>query len=435
MKRVLSSMLCRAAAQPGNDDSFVHLRKFVRLTSATAIAALLCASVSADEADVPMFTFHAFGTFGVTHSSEDQADFAPGLRDEGAGFSDEWSFAVDSLIAGQINANFTPKLSAVLQVVSEQNHEGNYDPHVEWANIKYQFTPDFSARIGRTVLPLFQLTETRKVGFTYPWVRPPIELYQISPVTIIDGVDASYRLHFGQWTHTPQLQFGNSKVKLPLNGGAAEVTGLWGISDTAEIGSLTAHFAYLRAKLTLAGLDPLFDGFRQFGPQGVAIADENAVRDSDSTFIGVGASYDPGNWFTTAEWGRLSSDSVLGTRTGWYLSGGYRFGKFTPYLTYAKASADKISDQGLDVSALPPYLAAPAMDLNAGFNTILSQQPVESTVSLGARWDIATNVDFKLQFDHMRVGDGSTGVLTNAQPGFQLGPDVNLFSATIDFVF
>src|SRR5688572_31146235 len=55
-----------------------------------------------------------------------------------------------SLIAGQVNANFTPKLSAVLQVVAEPNHQGNYDPHVEWANIKYQFTPDFSVRIGRS---------------------------------------------------------------------------------------------------------------------------------------------------------------------------------------------------------------------------------------------------------------------------------------------
>ncbi|MEO8064076.1 MAG: porin [Pseudomonadota bacterium] len=417
----------------------VHLREFMKLSSITAIAALLYASgVSAEEVDVadaPMFTFNAFGTFGVAHSSEDQADLRTGLRAEGAGFTDEWSSAVDSLIAGQVNANFTPKLSAVLQIVLEPNHEGNYDPHVEWANIKYQFTPDFSVRIGRTVLAVFQLSETRKVGFTYPWVRPPLELYQLNPVTINDGVDASYRLHFGQWTHTPQLRVGHSKTKLPQNGGTADATDVWGISNTSEIGSLTAHFAYVRTKITLASFDPLFDGFRQFGPRGVAIADENAVRDSPSTFVGVGASYDPGKWFTMAEWGRFSSDSVLGTRTAWYLSGGYRFGKFTPYLTYAKATADKLTDPGLNVSALPPFLAGPATALNAGLNTILSQKPVESTVSFGARWDISSNVDIKLQFDHMRVGDGSIGVLTNVQPGFPLGPEVNVFSATIDFVF
>jgi hypothetical protein len=410
----------------------------MKLTSVTAIAALLYASgVSAGEGDVdaPMFTFNAFGTLGVTHSSEDQADLRSGLRAEGAGFSDEWSFAVDSLIAGQVNANFTPKLSAVLQIVSEPNHKGNYDPHVEWANIKYQFTPDFSVRIGRTVLPVFQLSETRKVGFTYPWVRPPLELYQINPVTINDGADASYRLHFGEWTHTVQLRVGQSSTKLPQNGGKAKGSDVWGISNTSEIGSLTAHVAYVRTNITLASFDQLFDGFRQFGPQGVAIADENAVRGSVVSFVGLGASYDPGNWFSNAEWGRLSSDSVLGTRSAWYLSGGYRFGKFTPYLTYARASADKLSDPGLDVSALPPFLVGPATALNAGLNAILSQKPVESAVSIGARWDFATNLDLKLQFDHMRVGAGSAGVLANAQPGFQLGPDVNVFSATIDFVF
>src|SRR5687767_5028592 len=103
-----------AAAQAGSDGNTVHLRESMKLRAIAAIAALLYASrVSADDADAPMFTFNAFGTFGVTHSSEDQADFAPGLRNEGAGFSDEWSFAVDSLLAGQVNANFTPKLSAV----------------------------------------------------------------------------------------------------------------------------------------------------------------------------------------------------------------------------------------------------------------------------------------------------------------------------------
>jgi len=417
-------------------DSTVIARERMKLTSITAIAALLCASaVRADDADAPMFTFNGFGTLGVAHSSEDRADFRSGLRPEGAGFTDDWSFAVDSLIAGQVNATFTPKLSAVVQVMAEPNYDGSYDPHVEWANIQYQFTPEFSVRIGRTVLPCFQLSETRKVGFTYPWVRPPLELYQVNPVASNDGADASYRLHFGEWTHTPQLRFGRSNTKLPNNAGTAKASNVWGISDTSEMGSLTAHVSYVRTELTLASFDPLFDGFRQFGPQGAAIADKNVVRDTVVTFLGVGASYDPGKWFTMAEWGRLRSDSVLGTRSAWYVSGGYRSGKFTPYLTYSKAFADELSDPGLDVSALPPFLAGPATGLNAGLNTILSQKPVEKTVSLGARWDFATNADFKLQFDHIRIGAGSTGVLTNTQPDFQLGGDLNVFSATIDFVF
>ena len=42
---------------------------------------------------------------------------------------------------------------------------------------------------------------------------------------------------------------------------------------------------------------------------------------------------------------------------------------------------------------------------------------------------------FKVQYDHTRIGTGSSGVLTSLQPGYQTGGTVNLFSAAIDFVF
>ncbi len=45
------------------------------------------------------------------------------------------------------------------------------------------------------------------------------------------------------------------------------------------------------------------------------------------------------------------------------------------------------------------------------------------------------NTAFKVQYDHTRIGSGSSGVLINFQPGYQTGGTVNLFSASIDFVF
>src|SRR5256885_12891838 len=54
-------------------------------------------------------------------------------------------------------------------------------------------------------------------------------------------------------------------------------------------------------------------------------------------FVGIGASYDPGKWFAMAEWARFDTHSILGARTAWYASGGYRFGKITPYATDRKS--------------------------------------------------------------------------------------------------
>ncbi|MES2369915.1 MAG: hypothetical protein V4554_10580 [Pseudomonadota bacterium] len=381
-----------------------------------------------DDDDTSIFSFSGFGTVGVAHSSEDKADFTSTIfKPNGAGHTRDWSADVDSLIGAQVTANFTPQLSAVLQVISEQNYDNSYWPHVEWANIKYQFTPDFSVRVGRTVLPAFLLSDTRKVGYTYPWVRPPLEVYGLLPISHNDGLDLSYRLHLGELSNTLQVEVGQIDVNLVNNLGTIKERGWWGFSNTTESGPLTTRISYQKSYLTAASFNALFDAFRQFGPQGVVIADKYDPDDRPIHFLGIGASYDPGNWFVMGEWGQFDAHFFFGKQAAWYVSGGYRFGTFTPYVIYARANADNLSDPGL---------AAPGTaGLNASLNSILSTKPVQNTLSIGGRWDFMKNADLKLQFDHTDIGAGSTGVLSNLQPGFQLGGKVNVFSATIDFVF
>ena len=128
--------------------------------------------------------------------------------------------------------------------------------------------------------------------------------------------------------------------------------------------------------------------------------------------------------------------SAVGKSTAWYLSGGYRLAKFTPYLTYAEAKADSnTSDPGVNVSALPPYLVGPATGLNAALNTILATAAVQNTISVGSRWDVVKNIDVKMQYDHIDLGLGSAGALINVQPGFQRGGALNVVSLAIDFVW
>lgn len=399
---------------------------------ALLVMALYSVGVRADDdADTPMFSFSGYSTLGVAHSSENKADFTSTVfKPNGAGYSHRWSADVDSLIAGQVVANLTPQLTAVLQVISEQNYDNTYRPHVEWANIKYQLSPDISLRVGRIVLPVFLLSDSRKVGYANPWVRTPVEVYGLLPVSNSDGVDASYRLRIGEFTNTVQGIYGQSESNLPSGGGTAKARDAWGITYTGEYGAATVHITYHKANLTIDAYQPLFDAFRQFGAEGIALADKYEVSNRHLSFIGLGGMYDPGGWFVMSEWGATDSNSALGKRSAWYASGGYRVGRFTPYLTYAQAKANSnTSDPGLNISA------GPAVGLNAVLNTLLGYAPVQRTISFGGRWDFMKNTDIKMQFDHTRVGAGSNGALSNVQPGFQQGGKFNVFSATIDLVF
>lgn len=393
------------------------------------------APAAADDTDKRVFTVGGFGTVGAVRSSEGDADFTTNIsKATGAGYTNEWSAGVDSLLGLQVSGTFSNRLSAVLQVISEQNYDNTYTPHVEWANIKFQLTPEASLRVGRIVLPIFLLSDSRKVQYSNPWVRPPVEFYTLVPVTNSDGLDASYRLHCGRFTHNFQGTYGTSKPHFAS--GAAAVRRQLSFSDTIDFGPATIRATYQQAVLAIDGLDSLVDAFRQFGAAGAALADRYQVNGKTTKFAGVGAIIDPGNWFLMGEWGKAEYHSLLATKTAWYLSGGYRLAKFTPYVTYADVKADSnTSDRGLDISTLPVNLAGPAAGLNAALNGVLGSTPVQHTISVGTRWDFMPHTDLKLQYDRIELGTGSPGTLSNLQPSFRDGGSVNLVSITIDFVF
>jgi hypothetical protein len=395
-----------------------------------------CADVQGPDGSI--FSFDGFGTAGVVHSSQDKADFtATDFEPNGAGYSRSWSASVDSLIGGQVSATLGPRLSAVVQLIAQQNYDNSYWPHIEWANVKYLFTPDVSIRVGQFVMPTFLESDSREVGYSHPWVRPPTEIYSLNPITNLDGLDASYRLHLGGVTNMLQADYGRNLAFKAAAGSTFDARYAWGIFDNAEYGAGLIRVSYLSSKITLntAAADALFDAFRQFGPQGAGIANRYEIVDKSATILTVAASYDPGQWFAMGEWVAFRSDSFFVASNAWYVSGGGRAGPFTPYLTYAKVTQRSSYSAGLNVAALPAYLAPAAAALNADLNLALNSRPDQYTVSIGVRWDFMKNFDLKLQLDRINLGAGSAGTLINVQPGFPLGSTIFLFSSVVDFVF
>jgi hypothetical protein len=396
------------------------------------------AAANALDAPASIWSLSGFGTFGLTHSTEGLADFTGGIFEgNGAGYTRTWSPAVDSRIGAQLTANFTPRFSAIVQGVAQQNSDGSYTPHLEWANLKYTFTSDASVRAGRIVLPSLLVSDSRAIGYAYAEVRPPVEVYSIIPVTSSDGVDARYRMHFGDAANTIVGTFGSTHFSVP-GFGSLGARREWVISDTLEYGAATGHRADEQGAILgyPAGLTALFTAFQSFGPQGEALAAKYDPERKLAQVVTLGATYDPGGWFVTAEALKRVTHSFAGSSTAWYASGGRRFGDFTPYLTYAELRSDSSRyDPGLTVGALPPSLAATATFLNASLNTTLALIQVQSTAYLGARWDFTKNVDLKVQLSHTHLGAGSAGLLINTQPGFQTGSSFNVFSLTLDFVW
>jgi hypothetical protein len=424
---------------PHHHTSFPCLPRAARRHAlALAVALVSAGAAHAQEADsaAPSWTFGGFGSLALAHSSEHQADYSSSLlKPNGPGHNGGWSAQLDSKLGAQLAVRLDQQWSGVLQLVSEQGIEGNYRPFVEWANIQYQATPDLSLRFGRIALAMFLAADYRKVGYAYPWLRPPVEVYGTIPFSSSDGVDASYRWTLGGVKQVDQLLYGHADLKL-LHGTHLMMRALGGVTHTIEHGPFSARLSLLSARLAVELALPVFDTLRRFGPQGVALAARFGANDKRLGALGIGASYDPGNWFAMGEFGRMNGNSHLARTSSAYASAGYRFGAFTPYLSYASVrSSGTRSDPGLNLAGLPPEQAAAGAQLNGYLNWLLSAIPVQRTASIGARWDLMPSVALKFQYDRVRARGGSFGSMINAQPGFVPGRLVNLASVSLDFVF
>jgi hypothetical protein len=407
-----------------------------RLWAYVLLGAWLGPLAQADEGDKPMFTFASYGTLALTHSSEDRADYNSSLLSSGGvGYSRSWSGEVDSRLGTQLTGNFTPNLSAVVQLVFERRYDSSWRPTVEWANLRYQVNPDFKIRLGRIALPNFLDADYRKVGYATPWVRMPIELNNLVPLTNSDGLDVSYRLHWGETRNTIQAAVGTHHIHYPGDG-HADVSAVRAISDTIEYDNLKVRLSYSHANLDLDLAEDLWNGFRQFGPPGMAIADRFAGHGKPVRFYGIGANYDPGDWFATAEYGRTTPHNFLGDRTGWYVGSGARFNAWTPYAMVAGTSVlSPTSDPGLDTRYLPPSAIAVAGVLNASLNYLLQSRGPQHTLSLGVRYDASRNTDLKLQLDRVILPSNSAGYLWNRQANYVPGRAFQLLTLSLDFTY
>jgi hypothetical protein len=401
-----------------------------------AFGLLLGGAACAQDGKGPGWTLSGFGTIGAVHSSERNADYtASVLKAGGAGATHRWSADVDSRLGAQLDYRLDRRWSAVLQVVSEQGLDNSYRPRVEWANVSYQATPELALRFGRIALPMFLTADYRKVGYAYPWVRPPVEGYGALPFTSSDGVDATLRWSAGPLRNASQLFYGREHVSLiaPLT---AQARGIVGISNSTDWGALNVRANVIGAEVTTDIGAALFDAFEAAGPAGAAVARRYAIDHKQARVASIGMNYDPGNWFLMLEASRSRTESLLGATRSVYASAGVRLNAFTPYLSVARVRATSPTrDDGLPTTGLAPAEAARVAQLNGGLNLLLATIPQQTTQAAGVRWDLAANAALKLQYDRVTPQHGSRGTMINLTPAFRSGQTAHVASVALDFVY
>lgn len=396
----------------------------------TPVAALLAAAaaVPAQAADDSVFSFSGFATVGVAGTNTDDAHYV--IPGQVRGATKSFSGEVDSKLGLQLNGRFSPVFSGTVQVLTKQNGNGDFTPGLEWAFLKAQLSQSVGVRLGRMGAPFFAVSDFRDVGYANTWLRPPVDVYGQVPFSHFDGADLSYQTTLGAATVNVQLYAGQSKDKYERVD--AKFKKMVGFNSTAEFDGLTLRLGHAQGKLTLDSptLNQLLGVLATVPVASVtAVGQQVSVSDKDASFTGIGLSFDQNNIVGSLEYTMRRTDSYVSDTNGWYATLGYRWGKFTPYVTVSQL---KVDDSNVN-NTIPTGVSTTLTTLKLTVDGLVATQALsQKTAGLGLRWDAWRNVAVKAQFD--RVKPTTIGLFTADKNGFS-GKNVNVYSLAVDTVF
>jgi len=309
----------------------------------------------------------------------------------GTGYDSDWDFKDESLFALQVRGDLNEQWSATAQIVARGRDD--FDPEFAWAYVGWNGGNGLSAKLGRQRIPLFRYSDFLEVGYAYPWLRPPHAVYNFQ-FSNFDGGSLAYTFGSGAWYSTVSLIGGKHESTITISNQPApqELQSLVGGSfETVYNDWLTLRAGYYQADVVIdaQALNPLLSSLRTNGFGNVA----NAIDFNDpGSFLGFGAEINHGNWLVVSEYTKVQiDDSYFTDKSQFYVTGGYRFGAWTPTVTYGTRDGD--AKTGI-IGLLPNV--APLAPLRAAVSGVVFSDDLDAEyLSLGLRWDVATNVALK----------------------------------------
>jgi hypothetical protein len=421
---------------------------------------VLLTAAQAQAENIPV-TLNGFASAGFISGDLDH-DFYSGTDV----ISKSSTFGADNTLGLQINASMNEQITLTGQLLAKGTID-SYGLESHWAFIDYHPSNHLSLRVGRLVLPIMMSSEYIDVGYAYPWIRPPMEVYSGIPMTSYSGVDMLYTLEFDSFNLVLQPYIGS----VPPSDGIGyqiDVESGVGFNTTLQFdaGSVRAHTMKVK---NIAGTGDSF------------------TFNMDANIVAMGADLEYNNVVFLSEYmlkkfeftGIPGYSEVEGN--AWYVTLGYRMGKFLPHITYATADMDTNQAPALqvmmaDLLAQNPALAAylqsdPAMmqafmsdpatalqsldtsnpavqqliasiDPNALAmlasapdlaNMLLPPAPLfykQDSVAIGVRYDILPKTALKLEYQEIKPKEESWGLFTSDP-----GDKVRLASFVIDVTF
>ncbi|MEE1948215.1 hypothetical protein V0R48_04465 [Pseudomonas alcaligenes] len=324
------------------------------MTTARVLGLAIClASTSAFALEQGEALINGFGTVGVTHLGGEDDGRSYGISGQ---TNDSWRGDQLSKFGAQLTYGVTDTVGLTLQTTAKA-YGDEWKANLEWAYLSWQSTDNLMMRFGRLRTPVYMYSESIDVGFSYPWLRLPDEVYSQVQLSNYEGADIVYNLPLSFATLSFQLAGGIAKNRdyyIYDEEFDIDYDNVFGSS----VSLATNDFGTFRVGYVEADIDTDISGsFTDiFGNPGTASL--LALDKDKGKFTSIGYQYDNGTWLTANEWtSRVIENDGSNSTDSFYLMGGRRFGDFLAHVTYAQLDEDEGRQSswtlGLNYNILP----------------------------------------------------------------------------------
>jgi hypothetical protein len=345
------------------------------------------------------------------------------------GYTDAISLDEQTSAALQAVKPLDDNMTVTAQLLARGNND-NYSAEMRWLYLSWQPGNDDLLRVGRIGTPFYYFSDFLDVGYSYHWVTPPMQVYTFN--TTLTGINYLRRGVAGHFEWSMEFMAGAQNQFVPdIEPLGAQVdirNARMVVLETTSGGWLTLRTMFYRAKtsFTIADLTPdnvldaAMDSLVSDGTFDRNTAD-NVVRpllapvalpaierdinleDIDIRYKEYAVRAEQGSLIAMAEWIEFDTHSyLLGKPHSWFITAGWRMGRWTPYLTRSrtKGELDQAAQTNHDSTlAETASLTEQATDIagQATSRIAASIAEDENETSVGVRYEASDFTAIKME--------------------------------------
>lgn len=396
--------------------------KMVKPTSAilSLSAALLSTTISAESSiDFSGFSRVVAGVLDDKHASYE-------------GYDDSVSLGQKSLLAIQIDGHISDSWSVTTQLMAHSSDER--ESGLEWLYTTYQATDSLQLKLGRLRTPFFNYSDFLDVGYAYPWVSPPQQIYNGFLFDSYDGLSASYDLVTGSFSANAEIFWGqfNDDITVGDRTVKADVNQFRGIILNVQYDNLKLRMSSHKGNvgIELAEITGFSNALNQAGYPRMA---QYLETKGDVKVNQLSLNYDALDYFIKSEIVQIVSPILVFPETkSYFVSAGYIVYPFTVHATFA---ASQVSYDRVE-SVIPPGLDPQLDALSGGFTALYNNLDRDNldSLTLGVRWDFRPGMALKADISHLIGTKNQRSFFTISDPD-AFDYKANLLQVAWEWVF